>query len=238
VQNGFYDSVKDVIRFDPSGDASLSQINPGATKTFSFTLKPSDKKETPSFSLTANAYARRVQENSATEQLVGTAEGEVKFTSSVGVKRVIARNVAGFVDAGPLPPMADTETTYSVTLEASAGGNDVTGGVLMTSLPQYVAWKNLSSGDGSLVFNPVSKELMWTVGTIVAGTKKTTTFQIGLLPSQNQIGTTPAILGSQRFRATDRFTGDVIRAEAAPASSELGLESGFEERNGLVQPKS
>ena len=238
VQNGYYDSVKDVIRFDPSGDASLKEINPGATKSFSFTLRPSDKKETPAFSLTANAYARRVQENRATEQLVGTAKGEVKFTSSVGVTRVVARSVPGFVDVGPLPPMADTETTYSVTLEASAGGNDVTGGVLMTSLPQYVNWKNLSSGDGSIIFNPVSKELTWTIGTITAGTKKSITFQIGLLPSQNQIGTIPAILGSQRFRATDRFTGDVVRAEAAPASSELGPESGFEERNGLVQPKS
>lgn len=238
VQNGFYDSVKDVIRFDPSGDASLSAINPGATKTFTFTLRPSDKKETPSFSLTANAYARRVQENKATEQLVGTAKGEVKFTSSVGVTRVIARNAAGMVDTGPLPPMADTETTYSVTLEASAGGNDVTGGVLTTSLPQYVNWKNLSSGDGSIVFNPISKELMWTVGTITAGSKKTTTFQIGLLPSQNQIGTTPAVLGTQRFRATDRFTGSVVRAEGAPASSEIGPESGLEEKNGLVQAKS
>ena len=234
VNNGFYDSVKDVIRFDPSGDKSLSSVAPGATKKFVFTLKPGDQKSTPSYALTANAYARRVNETSATQLLVGTAKTEVKFTSSVAVARTVSRNVPGFIDVGPIPPAPDTKTSYTVTLAASAGGNDVTGGVLSTSLPQYVSWENLSSGDGTLAFNPVSKELTWSVGEIKAGTKKSTTFQIALLPSQNQIGTTPAMLGTQRFRATDRFTSEVIRAEAPPASSELGPESGMEENNGQV----
>ena len=234
VDKGVYDSVKDVIRFAPSGDSSLAQVAPGATKKFSFTLKPSDQKSTPAFTITANAYARRVNETRATEQLVGTAKTEVKFTSSVTVNRTVGRGVAGFNDVGPLPPVADTETTYTVTLRAGAGGNDVSGAVVTTSLPQYVNWKNLSSGDGNLVFNPISKELTWNVGNIDAGKEKQTVFQIGLLPSQNQIGTTPAVLGSQRLRATDRFTGAVIRAESIPASSELGPESGLEEENGKV----
>ena len=234
VNKGYYDSVKDVIRFDPSGDKSLAAVAPGATKKFVFTLKPGDQKSTPSYTLTANAYARRVNETSATEQLVGTAKTEVKFTSSVAITRNVGRAVPGFTDIGPIPPAPDTKTSYTVTLSAGAGGNDVTGGVLTTSLPQYVSWENLSSGDGSLAFNPVSKELTWTVGEIKAGAKKTTTFQIALLPSQNQIGTTPAVIGSQRFRATDRFTSEIVRAEAPPASSELTIESGFEENNGQV----
>jgi hypothetical protein len=234
VNKGIYDSVKDVIRFDPSGDKSLSAVAPGATKKFVFTLRPGDQKSTPSYSLTANAFARRVNESSATEQLVGTAKSEVKFTSSVAVARTIARGVPGFTDIGSIPPAPDTKTSYTVMLSASAGGNDVTGAVLTTSLPQYVSWENLSLGDGRLEFNPVSKELTWTVGEIKAGAKKSTTFQIALLPSQNQIGTTPAVIGAQRFRATDRFTNEVVRAEAPPASSELGLESGFEEQNGVV----
>ncbi len=234
VTKGFYDSTKDVIRFDPSGDRSLASVAPGADKKFVFRLKPGDQTSTPSYNLTANAYARRVNESSATEQLVGTAKTEVKFTSSVAIGRAIARNVPGFVDIGSIPPAPDVKTSYTVTLTASAGGNDVTGAVLTSSLPQYVSWENLSLGDGTLAFNPVSKEITWNVGEIKAGTKKTTTFQVALLPSQNQIGTTPALLGAQRFRATDRFTNEVIRAEAPPASTELGIELGFEEQNGVV----
>lgn len=235
VEDGYYDSVKDVIRYEPSGNQNLVQIDPGATKEFTFTLKPSDKTETPSFSLTANAYARRVFENRATEQLVGTVKREVKFTSSVGITRKLARGVPGFIDGGTVPPVADAETTYTVTLQASAGGNDVTGAVVTTSLPQYVSWKNLALGDGSIVFNPISKEVTWTIGGIDAASNKNVSFQVGLLPSQNQIGVTPAVVGAQRFRATDRFTGAVVRAEGVPLSSELGIESGFEEQNGRVQ---
>ena len=235
VKKGFYDSVKDVIRFDPSGDGSLSQVAPGAKKTFTFTLKPGTQTATPSYTVTANAYARRVNETRATEQLVGTAKSEVKFTSSVTVGRTVARGVAGFADVGPLPPVADMETSYTITLKAGAGGNDVTGAVAVTSLPQYVTWKNVSLGDGSLVFNPISKELTWNIGDIDAGKEKQITFQISLLPSQNQIGTTPAVLGAQRLRATDRFTSEVIRAESVPASTELGPESGLEAENGKVR---
>ncbi|MFM2424146.1 MAG: hypothetical protein RLZZ70_537, partial [Candidatus Parcubacteria bacterium] len=235
VPNGFYDSVKDVIRFDPSGDSSLSQVSPGQQKQFTFSLQPSDRTETPSFTVTANAYARRVAETRATEQLVGTAKSEVKFTSSVTAGRELGRGNRTFVESGPFPPVADIATTYTVTLFAGAGGNDVTGAVMTTALPQYVSWQNQQTGDGTIVFNPVSKEITWTAGDIEAGKEKQVSFQVALLASQNQIGSTPAMLAAQRFRATDRFTGEVVRAEAAPLSTELSDEAGYEKGNGVVR---
>jgi hypothetical protein len=122
-----------------------------------------------------------------------------------------------------------------VTLIATAGGNDVTGGTLTTSLPQYVNWQNQTKGDGNITFNPVSKEVLWNVGDISARGQKQISFQVSLLPSQNQIGESPAIVSTQYFRATDRFTGEVIRAEGYPLSTELSTEAGFPKDNGKVQ---
>lgn len=235
VQRGYYDSVKDVIRFDPSGDSSLSQIAPGETKTFTFSLDPSERSETPAFILTANAFARRVSESAATEQLVGTAKSEVKYTSSVTIAQELGRGNASFAESGPFPPVADIATTYTVTLIAGAGGNDVTGASVATALPQYVSWQNQTGGDGTILFNPISKEVTWSVGDIEAGKQKQMQFQVSLLPSQNQIGTTPAIIATSRFRATDRFTGDVVRAETPPLSTELSTEAGFPKGNGVVR---
>ncbi len=235
VQNGFYDSVKDVIRFEPSGDPSLSSVSPGQQKQFTFMLQPNDTTATPAFTVTANAFARRVSENNATEQLVGTAKTEVKFTSSVAVARELGRGNTGFSETGPVPPVADVSTTYTVTLIATAGGNDVTGGTLTTALPQYVNWQNQTKGDGNITFNPVSKEVLWNVGDISARGQKQISFQVSLLPSQNQIGESPAIVSTQYFRATDRFTGEVIRAEGYPLSTELSTEAGFPKDNGKVQ---
>ncbi len=232
---GYYDSVKDVIRFDPSGDPDLEQVPPGETRTFSFSLKPGEETATPAFTLTANAFARRVSESNATEQLVGTAKSEVKFTSNVAISRELGRGNAGFSESGPFPPVADKATTYTITMFASAGGNDVTGATVSTALPQYVSWQNQTTGDGTMTFNPVTKEVLWNIGDITAGTRKQVSFQVSLLPSQNQIGQVPAILSAQRFRATDRFTGDVVRAESAPLATELSEEAGYEEGNGFVR---
>ncbi|OGG87829.1 hypothetical protein A2592_02480 [Candidatus Kaiserbacteria bacterium RIFOXYD1_FULL_42_15] len=234
VQNGYYDSVKNVIRYQVSGDSSLAQVAPGATKRFTFSILPSNQKQTPSFMVTANAYARRVSEDSATEQLVGTAKSEAKFASSVSMVGKITHGSGVFTDIGAIPPIADTKTTYTVTLTAGAGGNNVSGVSVSSSLPQYVGWENKTTGDGTIIFNPVSNEITWTVGDIVAGKEKQISFQISLLPSQNQIGTTPALLGAQRLRGTDLFTGTVVRAEAVPLSAELDKSLGFGIDNGVV----
>jgi len=228
VNDGFFDSNDDVIRWDTSSNENLQQLSPGQTMNFTFTIKPNEQVQTPAFAVVANTFARRVSEPRATEQLIGTAEGEVKFTSVVAVARQ-----ADYV-RGPIPPVADEETVYSITLAVDAGGNDITGAVVSTALPQYVNWKDVISGAGSLAFNPVSQELVWTVGDVSAGEQKIVTFEIGLEPSQNQVRTTPALLGTQRLRATDRFTNTVVRAENIPVSSELSRESGYSENNGRV----
>ena len=232
VDNGFYDSTKDVVRFEVAGDRSLTEVSPGQSRRFSFTIIPGAQQQTPAFAVTANAYARRVSENRVTEALIGTAKSEVKYTSSLTLNRILSyRND----DTGPVPPVAEEQTTYTLTLEASAGGNDVTGAVVSTSLPQYVSWTDKSSGEGTIVFNPVSKEITWTIGDIEADETVTHTFQISLTPSQNQVGTTPALVGVQRFRATDKFTGAVVRAEASSVSAELSESSGFGRDSGKVK---
>lgn len=232
VDNGFYDSTKDVVRFEVAGDRSLQEIFPGQTRRFSFTIIPGAEQQTPAFAVTANAYARRVSENRVTESLIGTAKSEVKYTSVLSLGRILSHRSD---DTGPVPPVAEQATTYTLAMEASAGGNDVTGAVVTTSLPQYVSWTDKTSGDGTIVFNPISKEITWTIGDIKAGETTTRTFQIALTPSQNQIDTTPALVGVQRFRATDKFTGAVVRAESSSVSAELSSSSGFGRESGKVR---
>lgn len=234
ARNGYYDSNRNVIRWEVSGNNNLAQVSPGSSRTFNFTVRAGDETRTPSFVVKANTFARRVSEPRATEQLIGNAQVEVRYTSSVAINREVSR-AESFPQTGPVPPVANQETTYSVILVASAGGNDVTGTVVNTSIPQYVNWKNQVQGDGNIVFNPVSKEVTWNAGDIKAGEQKRVIFQVGLLPSVSQIGTTPALLGTQRLRATDRFTSEVIRAEAVPISAELPAGAGHGSENGRVQ---
>lgn len=230
VNNGFYDSINDVIRFDVSGDDKLAEIPAGSTRRFTFSIMPSEEQRTPVFEITASAFARRVSENNVTEALIGTVETEVRYTSSVS-----ALSQVQYV-SGPVPPVADETTIYDITMAVTAGGNDITGAVVTSSLPQYVDW--VSADDAvadQLIFNPVSKEITWNIGDMSADERKLATFRVAFTPSQAQIGRTPALFGTTRLRATDRFTGVVIRAEDSPKSTELSAEAGFGRDSGRVQ---
>lgn len=234
VSNGFYDSIKNAVIFQVSGDPSLAQVAPGETKDFNFSIIPSSQTETPAFALVANAYARRVSDAKASEQLVGTAKQEARYSSSLSLFDKVNHANGIFTDSGPIPPMADSKTTYTVTLNASAGGNNTADVVVRTSLPQYVTWENNTTGDGTIAFNPINNEITWTVGNVDANQTKESSFQISLIPSQNQIGSTPSLVGSAQLRGTDLFTTSVIRAETASLNTELSSQSGYGNDNGRV----
>jgi len=150
------------------------------------------------------------------------------------VVRQISRNTSSFSDTGSVPPKADEKTTYTITLKVSAGNNDVTGAVITSTIPSYATWENKSDGDGTVLFNSVNKEVSWTIGGMNANATKEVSFQVGITPSQNQVGTIPAVLGTQSLRATDSFTKSVVRAEGLPLSAQLSPEAGFPEDSGVV----
>jgi len=229
VQNGFYDSIKDVVRFEVSGDPRLAEVSPNDTRRFSFSIIPNEERYTPTFEVETNVFARRVAENRVTEQLIGSTKNEVRYTAQMTVLSGIEHI------SGPVPPIADQATNYRVTLVTRAGGNDVTGAVLTTSIPQFVAWQANINGDGDLIFNPVSKEITWNIGNITADQEVRTSFDISLTPSQAQINSVPALLGASRLRATDRFSGAVVRAESPPRSANLPEEAGFGRESGRVR---
>lgn len=235
VRSGFYNSRENLVRWDVSSNRDFAEVLPGERLSLDFNFQPLPQDNTPTFDIKVNAYARRVSESSAAEQLIGSVVANARISTELALGREIGRNSSVFADTGPIPPVAEQETTYTATLAVQNGSNDVVDAEVTTSIPQYVNWLDVVSGDGSIVYNPVSKIISWQVGAIDANATKQISFQIELLPSLSQTGTTPALLGEQRLRATDRFTGTAIRATAPPASTELSREAGFERGNGRVQ---
>jgi hypothetical protein len=169
-----------------------------------------------------------VNEANVSEELIGQAETVVRYASVPTVGRQIERLT------GPVPPVANQETLYTITLEAAGGANDLSGATLVTSLPQYVRWLDAYEGTGQVSYNPVSRELRWNIGEIKARARTTLAFQVGITPSVLQVGSTPVMMNRQELTATDRFTGTPLRVDAAPITTELSPESGFDQYNGVV----
>jgi hypothetical protein len=234
TRNGFYDSSKQTISYEISGIPALSEVKAGEVKDFEFTISPDLKQKTAAFDVSTKVFARRVREASASEELIGSATAEAKYSSSIELTNEAGRNTGPFAEVGSIPPVAESETTYTLTFEAVAGVNDITGGVFSATLPQYVNWKDVYKGDGKVDFNPVAKQFKWEVGTMTAGSVKRLQVQIGLLPSTTQIDTTPTIVGRQEFKAVDRFTGENLKVIGEALVAELSPEAGFDENNGRV----
>lgn len=235
VSSGFYDSNTRTVVWDSSSEPQLEELAPGASESFRFTVTPdTNALRTPQINLEVSVHARRVSEANVSETLLGSARASIKVASDVSLRAATGRNSGAFSDSGPVPPVVGETTTYTLTLTAESGSNDVADAAVTATLPSYVAWLGETSGDGSVSYSSADRAVMWDVGDIEANSSATAAFQVSLLPSASQIDTTPTLLGEQYLRAEDRFTGTVIRATSPAVTTDVG--SAFGERSGRVQP--
>lgn len=236
--SGFYDSINNTVFWDGASVSGLQEIPPGGRVSLVATLQPSpDVDSTPQLAFDVDARARRVTEDNVTEELIGTASAVAKVSSITMLLAEVGRDTSTFTDIGPVPPVAEEETTYTVTLFVQNGTNDVNDARVTAPLPAYVRWRDVTAGTGSVTFNETSRILTWDIGSIDANQSKLASFQIGFLPSVSLIGTTPTLMGEQQFRASDSFTGAVVRNRSGAVTTRLSEEAGYSNYSGEVQQK-
>lgn len=236
VNNGFYDSNTRTITWDISSDSDLERIAPGETKRFSFNITPvTSGILTPQINLDASVRARRVSESQVQEEIVGTVQSIIKVASEITLRSEVGYNTTSLADTGPIPPVVGENTTYTVTLLAENGSNEVLNTTVLTDLPTYVTWISKTSGDGTFDYNPTTRELEWSVGKLSANGKAVGSFQVSILPSVSQIGRTPTLVRGQQLRAEDNFTNTIVRASKDALTTEMPQETGYDRDNGVVR---
>jgi len=230
VQNGFYDSIKNAILFDRTTNSALEKILPGKTVQLAFSMDADAYvTQTPEINLIIDGQASRVQESNVPETLKGSDTRTIKFTSEVNLLSSVTPQ------SGLVPPVAEKLTQYTVAMRVESGTNDLIGGEVTASLPNYVSWLDLTSGDGRVEFRPSSRTVIWDVGNISNNDSATMNFTIGFLPSISQVGETPTLVSNQSFKATDRFTGTIIRDSTAALTTILSPETGYGQKSGEVR---
>lgn len=235
---GYFDPSKNTIVWDVSNTPALSQATPGETERLSFSIEAaSGVSVTPQVNISVNAKARRVSENQVAEQLTGTAASSLRVISTPNLVGVVSHNNGIFPDTGPVPPVSDKATTYTVSLVVQNGSNSVANAVVSASLPAYVTWLNKVEGNGTVTYNPTTRAIEWKAGSIEANKETFTSFQVSLLPRSLQIGTTPTLISEQRIEATDRFTTTIVRDTSPAITTKIPSESGNDDVSGVVRAK-
>jgi hypothetical protein len=233
---GFYDSANDTIVWESSNNDHLKEILPGSVTTLTFQIKPQDDVgNAPEVELAVSVKGQRIFENRATEEIVGTAARTIRVESIPTITAAILHSDGPFTNSGPVPPVAEKVTQYTYTIKVNAGANDITGAEVTAALPQYISWLDLVTDGDSVTYNPTTRTMKWAIGDMDARSEEEMSVQVSFRPSESQIGTTPTILETQRFKATDRFTGTVVRTESPALTTSLYGETDAAFRNGQVR---
>ena len=128
-------------------------------------------------------------------------------------------------NSGPMPPAANKETTYALEWKISNTRNRVSGATVTTTLPTYVSWKNVvlpASEAANVTYNEVTRQLIWNVGDVPAGTaSRILSMKVGITPSIQQVGSSPNLTGSVVLTGKDAFTGQDLTITKLPLNTRL-----------------
>ncbi len=243
---GYFDSVSNKITWSRQQVPSFSSLNPGQTGTITFQVQPKSFvsgtiASSPTITMAINISGF----NASGSKLIGTAID--KKTLAVGSDlNFSARTIhhSGIIqNTGSMPPKVNTETTYTLEWKLTNSRNRVTGVKVATILPTYVMWKNVlvpTSEQSNIVYNDITRELVWNAGEVPAGTgtnlpPRMLSLKVGITPSVNQQGEVPNLTDEIIVTGLDTFTNKNIsfaRRALDTQTSNDGFGAGYD---GVVQ---
>jgi hypothetical protein len=157
----------------------------------------------------------------------------VKIASDLALTTRLVRNIGPFVNTGPVPPMPEKPSTYTVLVSLKNSYNNVKDVVYTATLPQYVEWLGQTYPTNSPVtYNADKRQITWQVGDMQPGigyssSAKDFAFQVSFLPSLGQLGSTPPIVLNQRVAGKDNFTGKITETKADPLDIKIETDPKF-----------
>ncbi|MBL8158312.1 hypothetical protein JNK62_02160 [bacterium] len=245
--DGFYRSTDKVVLWDKTTTrGTLGRIASGAkgTLNFSFQMPTNDvlsEIRNPSLSISVHAAGKRVSENGVPETLQATAVQDIKLASDL---QLIAQGLYysnPFGSSGPMPPKANSETTYALVFSLTNTTNKIKDGVITAVLPPYVRWVGIySPSSEDIKFNQNDSTMTWRVGDIEAGTgvngslPKQAAIAIGFTPSTSQIGQQPLLIRDVTLKGKDEATGANITRVADDVTTNISGDPGFTAANANV----
>jgi len=172
--------------------------------------------------------------------LTGSSVFEVKISSQLQIAASGLYFNAIIPNSGPIPPKVGQETTYNINWSITNMVNDVDGVVVKSVLPPYVNFKDtVSPADANVVFNSNTGEVEWRVGKVFAGTgflrpALQIAFQVGVIPSESQVRTSPPLIAGTKAEGRDTFTNTTLSAESESVTTEIRNDPGIQIGQGSV----
>lgn len=240
---GFYRSVDDTIVWQKPGVSELAILEPGAHGAVSFSFTPvaigaavGRMVKNPQIAIEVYASARRTSDLGAVETITTLATRTVKFESDLRLTAQGLYYSGPFKNTGPLPPKADSATTYTIKWTVRNTTSSVSDAIVQTTLPvTYVKWLgNISPSGEDVSYNESNAEVTWNVGRIPAGGTREAAFQISFLPSLSQLHQTPKLTEESVLTARDDFAKTMLGDTRPPITTHLSTDPAFSQNQATV----
>ena len=238
ASNGFYSSADHSIIFSRDTDPSLATLAPGASGigTFTFsTLAPDAIPSSPTITFSVSASGIPIGQTNSTEITNTSVTKTVKVITTVALSQIALHSSGPISNSGPIPPVANHATTYTIIWSVQNKGSAVAGGTVSAILPNYVSYTGATAGSGSFTYDKGYRTVSWSAGNLAQGASASGAFQISLTPSTSQKGTPPTLIGGVSFSGYDRFAGVQVSASASPVTTETIEDPGYISTNSIVQ---
>lgn len=241
AQNGFFNSTTRSIVWDQGTLDRLETLQPNEEVEVFFTL--------PTQELVGRTGGLLEPELNLSVDVQGSeANAQVRSAQNVSSVRIIANSdiavnhqleyaTGPFQNYGPMPPSADTETSYTLTLDLENSSNEVRDAELSFFLPSYVEYREVmapSTERANVRYNDQSRELVWNVGDLRPGSGvnddfgKTLSLQLLLTPSLSQQGSPVDLTSDIILSGFDTYTDTNLQFKKSPIKNILsdGQERG------------
>lgn len=228
--SGFFDDSNNKIIWTKDQNQEFASISPGASGSVSFSLITKD--------ISSTVVNPKII---ASVDVLGYQSGGVKLSATaVDTKTLVVNSDINLLtttlhyggsisNSGAMPPVVGKETTYSLQFQVVNLRNRASNVVIATSLPLYVSWKAIlvpQSEAANVTYNQVTRQLLWNVGEVPAGTggnlpAKQITLKVGITPISSQIGSSPELTGSVTLTGHDEYTGQDLTVTKRPFITRL-----------------
>lgn len=215
--NGNYDSVRQTITWDKHNLASLSTLQPGESGTLRVFIPIVTKgTNSPALKIIATGAASTEE----TDDVVATLSKTWIVQGSATVSAETHFKNSPFENTGPIPPVANTDTSYTVHLVVSAQ-NALINTKVSFILPAYVTWKGETSDNTLITYDSRTRTVTWLLGKVEAG--KTVTSDIGVIvrPSQSHVGKIPTITSGIVLDADEEVSQSHVKNTISPIGTNL-----------------
>ncbi len=240
---GFYRSSDNTIVWEKISNPNFAVVEAGAKGGVSFSFSPialgvdvALGLKNPQITLEVSARANRISETSGQQSITTFATRVVKFDSDLRLSVQSLYFSGPFQNTGPLPPKADTPTTYTIKWSVRNSSNSISNAVVKTTIDsRYVTWQGQISPTGEdISYNAGGAEVVWNVGRIPSGGTREAAFQVSFLPSSSQINSSPSLTGESVLVGTDDFTKSNLGDRKPPVTTNLSTDPTFGQNQGAV----